>query len=394
MISFFIPGGIVFLFALITLALDYQGKIPTGIINLIPLIILASSLLFGIVFKKSRLILGVILVLSCGLLLYKDYVNYELNIYLISFYLPLNMFVIYNLYDRGIFRLSIVKYLFILLIQASLYVYISSYEKVFVTKVISTEVMTGYMIGGFVLTRASLILCLSVLIYLLFEFFIRKETSSGVFFWSLNTSLLMFYASLGMNDRIFIISCAGFVLLISFVMSSYDVAYRDKLTELPSRRAFDEYITGLGDHYSIGMVDIDFFKKFNDKYGHDIGDQVLKLVAVKLSKIKGGGRAFRYGGEEFSVVFAGRDIEHAHEHLEDLRREIESQEFKVRDKKRPRRKPKIPVFTTKAKNEKITVSIGIAEKNDKLEKVGEVIKAADIALYRAKKDGRNRVCLK
>lgn len=394
MIPFLIPGGLVFLLTLIILALNYQGKLSTGIINIIPLIILASSVLFGVVFKKSRLILGVIVVLSCGLLLYKKYVDYDLNIYLLSFYLPLNIFIIYNLHDRGIFKLSIAKYLFILLIQAAVYAYVSSYEKVFVTKVISTDLMTGYMIDGFALTRASLIVCLSVLIYLLFEYFIRKELSSEMFFWSLITAMLIFYSSLGMNDRIFIISCAGFVLLIGFVMSSYDVAYKDKLTELPSRRAFDEYITELGDQYSIGMVDIDFFKKFNDKYGHDIGDQVLKLVAAKLAKIKGGGRAFRYGGEEFSVVFAGRDIEYAHEHLEELRREIESQEFKVRHKKRPRKKPKIPVFTSKAKNEKITVSIGVAEKNDKHENVGEVKKAADNALYKAKKDGRNRVCFK
>lgn len=394
MISFFIPGGIIFLLTVIVLNSGYLDKVSTRIIEIIPLIILASSVLFGAVFKKSRLILGVIIVLVTGLLMYKNYVDYKLNIYLLSFCLPFNIFIIYNLRDRGIFRLSIVKYLFLLVAQALVYIYISNYEKVFISNVISEDAINNYIFDGFTFTRASLIICLSVLIYLLWEYFVKKESSSKVFFWSLVTSLVIFYSVLQQEERIFVISSAGFILLISFIMSSYDVAYKDKLTELPTRRSFDEYISELGDQYSIGMVDIDFFKKFNDKYGHDIGDQVLKLVGAKLAKLKGGGRAFRYGGEEFAVVFAGRDAEYSYEYLEDLRKEIESQEFKVRGEKRPRKKPKIPVFRSKTKNEKITVSIGIAGKNDKLENVSEVIKAADIALYKAKREGRNRVCSK
>lgn len=394
MISFFIPGGIIFLLTIIILKTGYLDEVSTRFVEIFPLIIMASSVLFGTVFKKSRLVLGVIVVLICGLLLYENYVDYKLNMYLISFCLPLNMFIIYNLHDRGIFKLSIVKYLFLLLAQTLVYIYISRYEKVFLFKVISEDAIDKYLLNGFEFTQASLIVCLSVLIYLVWEYFLKKELSSRVFFWSLVTSLMIFYSSLELDDRLFIISCAGFILLISFIMSSYDVAYKDKLTDLPARRSFDEYITELGNHYAIGMVDIDFFKKFNDKYGHDIGDQVLKLVAGKLAKIKGGGRAFRYGGEEFAVVFDGRDAEYSYEYLENLRQEIENQEFKVRGKSRPRKKPKIPIFQSKTRNEKITVSIGIAEKNDKLENVYEVIKAADTALYKAKREGRNRVCCK
>jgi len=76
----------------------------------------------------------------------------------------------------------------------------------------------------------------------------------------------------------------------------------------------------------------------------------------------------------------------------DLREDIEKQQFNVRGKKRPGKKPTIPVFFRRAKNEKITVSIGVAQKSEKLNDVHKVIKAADDALYKAKKDGRNRVC--
>ena len=58
----------------------------------------------------------------------------------------------------------------------------------------------------------------------------------------------------------------------------------------------------------MAMIDVDHFKKFNDTHGHDIGDQVLKLVAARLAQVEGGGIAYRYGGEEFAVLFPDRPI--------------------------------------------------------------------------------------
>lgn len=394
MISFFLPGGVVLVSLALVLKIDYLNNQFHRVTEIFPFIILLSSMLIGIVFKRSRLVLSVVVVLVGGFVLFEDYLNDQLNIYLLSFYFPINIFIIYNFHDRGIFKLSFMKYLGLFLVQAFIYIYIYKYQKVFMENVLSANTITDYMYSGLLLTKASLIVYLSVLVYLLSDFFIRKETSSKAFFWSLLTLLVMFYSGLSPDERFITVSTAGFILLISFLISSYDVAYKDKLTELPSRRSFDENISELGDSYSIGLVDIDFFKKFNDKYGHDIGDQVLKLVAARLDKVKGGGKAYRYGGEEFAIIFPGRGIEHSYNHLEELRKDVENQEFHVRGKKRPRKKPKIPVFLGKSKKEKITVSIGIAEKNDKLSDVHEVIKAADVALYKAKKEGRNRVCYK
>ena len=71
------------------------------------------------------------------------------------------------------------------------------------------------------------------------------------------------------------------------------------------------------------MIDIDHFKQFNDAHGHHIGDQVLKLVAGRLAKVAGGGIAYRYGGEEFSVLFPDRNAAQARPHLEAVRGAIE-----------------------------------------------------------------------
>ena len=78
------------------------------------------------------------------------------------------------------------------------------------------------------------------------------------------------------------------------------------------------------------VVDIDHFKSFNDTYGHDIGDHVLRMVAGKLAQVTGGGAAYRVGGEEFTVLFQGKGVHEVVPHLEILRTTIESSNFSVR----------------------------------------------------------------
>ena len=86
------------------------------------------------------------------------------------------------------------------------------------------------------------------------------------------------------------------------------------------------------------MIDVDYFKKFNDTFGHKTGDQVLKMIASRLGKISGGAKTFRYGGEEFTAIFAGKAVEEAISHIEDFREAIGSTPFVVRDCKRRRKK--------------------------------------------------------
>ena len=188
---------------------------------------------------------------------------------------------------------------------------------------------------------------------------------------------------------------AGLILVFAVLEHGYDIAYRDELTGLPGRRAFNNVMAQLGGTYAIAMCDVDHFKKFNDTYGHDTGDQVLRMVAAQLSQVGGRGRAFRYGGEEFLVVFRGRSAKEAEPFVESLRRSIAERGFVLRSSDRPARKP-APAKETKqtsAPRVNITLSIGIAERSKRHSTPELVLDAADAALYRAKEAGRNCVML-
>jgi len=105
------------------------------------------------------------------------------------------------------------------------------------------------------------------------------------------------------------------------------------------------------------------------------------------------GKAYRYGGEEFVIVCDGSDYERARVAMDDLRLAISGRRFGVRGKRRPRKKPELPVGRTGGRSEPITVtvSIGIARRSDRNPSPQDVLSAADKALYRAKGAGRNRV---
>ena len=174
------------------------------------------------------------------------------------------------------------------------------------------------------------------------------------------------------------------------VVDSYFLAYRDELTALPSRRALNQRALSLGRKYTLAMVDIDHFKKFNDTYGHDIGDQVLKLVASKLAQVKSSGRVFRYGGEEFTIIFAGKNTEQAKPALEAVRQAIEDYKIVVRQTQRKTKRARTGKKAEQVKTVSVTISIGLAAKTSKLS-FEQTLKLADQALYRAKKSGRNKV---
>ncbi len=207
--------------------------------------------------------------------------------------------------------------------------------------------------------------------------FMRRTKVEQGLLWALVAVFLGLYEIAQPQALLFYFGAAGLVLVLAVLEHGYEIAYRDELTGLPGRRAFTNAMGQLGSTYAIAMCDVDHFKRFNDTYGHEAGDQLLKAVAAELSQVGGGGRAFRYGGEEFLVVFRGRTAKEAAPYAESLRRAIANARLDPRAADRP--------------SIGISVSIGIGEKSTRHSTPELVLEAADTALYRAKEAGRNCV---
>ncbi len=168
------------------------------------------------------------------------------------------------------------------------------------------------------------------------------------------------------------------------VQLSIEAAITDALTGLHNRRYMESHLASLveqatarGKPLSVLVLDIDYFKPINDTYGHDAGDDVLREFAIRVRKsIRGIDLACRYGGEEFVVVMPETDMAVAATVAERLRRRIATEAFPVEQGKRAI---------------EVTISIGIAAIENAEDTAAGLIKRADQALYRAKRDGRNRV---
>lgn len=393
-----VPHGL--LLGAISVYLHHGASAPVlaTIQSLYPAGVLIVGLLLGWRFNRSRLIftLAVLTLADRALLDLSGTAGQpgaaKAVFDIVSFLLPLNYLAFALLTERGLLTARGGLRVGFILLQVLVVLVVYSYQPAKVLTWLNYCLLDKRLFFWTPLTQPGLCAYLGVAALLLTRFvFYRKSMESG-FFWSLVATVAALHAPQGFTTIYF--ATAGFIPVVALIETSYSLAYRDELTELPTRRALKEYLLKLGSRYTVAMVDVDHFKQFNDKYGHDVGDQVLRMVAGKLAEVSGGGKAFRYGGEEFTVIFSGKSLSEVMVHLEALRAAIEIACFTLRGRKRPRNKPQNMVLRSLARKRlSVTVSIGVAERGSRANDPEMVLKAADKALYRAKEGGRNKVSL-
>lgn len=224
----------------------------------------------------------------------------------------------------------------------------------------------------------------------------RPDPLTRGFLWAVASGLLALAARPGpdvggLPVPTLLLTTAGLCLTVAVIETAYALAYRDALTGLPSRRALDDALRRTEGPFALAMVDVDHFKAVNDTHGHDVGDQVLRMVARQLEEVGEGGRAFRYGGEEFAILFPGRATPEVLPTLDDVRQAVGLARFTLRGADRPRKRPKQPRRRSGAPQLAVTVSMGVAHRAAASPAPEAVVKRADEALYRAKQGGRNRI---
>jgi diguanylate cyclase (GGDEF)-like protein len=245
--------------------------------------------------------------------------------------------------------------------------------------------------------QIALIFCAAAVLSLIAKICVERQNTLDVamFFAFIGVIVSLFLCPNRAAQTVFFLALA-LIIATGFARFAYRLAYYDELTGLLGRRALFETLRKLSGRYAVAMIDIDHFKLFNDEYGHDTGDQALKMVAAKLALTRGGAKTYRYGGEEFAIVFNGKNKKEAAPYLEETRAMVEEARFIKRSPKRPKAKLK-DYRKVRGKNGDgehivVTVSVGASDSENALTPL-DVIKSADKALYRAKEQGRNRVVM-
>ncbi|MDF2154488.1 GGDEF domain-containing protein [Vibrio sp. CAU 1672] len=401
--------GVRFLFPIVLLAFVSQGmdsiiqltKNNWGVAENLPYVLLSSALLMCYSFRQGRACkVCIAMLLSYFIIQYRLQVPLSsgttlLELTLLTTLLPVSLFAVFLFDEDGFDSKAILIYILLL----AMFVFWS-----YIT-------LSYYVEGGFEdwtngilfivpsISKLPLVLvlyCVGIILFLAILLLRKNEIIHAILYSAivLASATFIFFDVQYISSTMY--TLMGLLIIVYSTSASYQLAFTDSLTQVPSRRALDLDLKHLGRKYTIAMLDIDHFKKFNDTYGHDVGDDVLKMVASRLSKTSGGAIAYRFGGEEFTLVFKGKYAEQCKTYIEDARMQIEQYGVVVRNEMlRPddheQGIQKRGKGDAEHKTVFVTASFGVADSRVERDPE-EVIKLADDALYKAKKAGRN--CIK
>lgn len=382
--ALFVPEGLLLIAAVILLQIDSLQDPIASVARFAAYGLFLVGALLAWRFHRNQLLLALVVLALADLGLASGASRQA-----IALLLPLNLVLLALVPERGFLTPSGIARAVAILLQVPLVVLAGRSERL--TALLDTHLLPQPEVPWTDLGDVALAATTAGFVVLLTRALFRPDATGRGLLWVLVAAVLALNAA-APYARSFYMATAGLILVVAVIETSYSMAYRDGLTSLPARRALDEALRRLGGQYTVAMADVDHFKRLNDEYGHDVGDQVLRMVAAKLEKVSGGGRAFRYGGEEFAILFPRKSVEDVLLFLESARQEIEDTKFKLRGPDRPRKMPKhARKGGRRAKRLAVTVSIGVAQPSGRQANPLAVIDAADQALYRAKQAGRNRI---
>ena len=390
---FFIPGGLLWLGTVVSVQKGWNHYLPTAVLHLAPSVVVCGGILLGWRFNRSKLVFALLAIFTVERLMSLPLgVGHAIIVKVAGVLLPLNLAYYALMTERGFLTRRGIIRLVLFGMQPFVVVAVFVWRPETLQRLLNASLFQFPFTIPLPITDSMLCSFSIGFLLILFAYVRRRSPLDNAFLWATAAVFMALATTQAPVAVSLFLTVAGLILIIGVIEAAHSMAFRDQLTGLPGRRSLEEDLLKLGGRYAVAMVDIDFFKKFNDTYGHDVGDQVLRMVAGKMAQVGGGGKAFRYGGEEFTVLFSGKDPEEAVSHLERLRKTIESSGFALRAGKRHRNGHTKRGKRGKSRKVSVTVSIGVAGRPEaRQEGPQQAIKEADKALYKAKKGGRNRV---
>ncbi|WP_455387642.1 GGDEF domain-containing protein [Petrachloros mirabilis] len=397
--TFFIPGGLI-LFAAIGF-LRPQG-LPSWLnqpIAAFPYVVLAFGLIFGWYLSHVRMIFWLLaLALADRALLVFPVMGSDpspLNNTIFSItavLLPLNLLALFILKDNTTSTIRSAIGLIAFLVQPFLVLWLCKPEQQDLVAVFQPTYVSWISTSWTRIPQAALLMLFVAGLVHLLRFTIKRDPFDGGSAWAITAVFLAFHGQqLGWQSTNFF-ATAELILFVSLIQSSYQHTYRDDLTGIAGRLAYDEATAQAGKQFALAVLSIDQLKTYAGTHGKSVAEQILKLVAPKVQANCLGGRVFRISGEELTLLFANQSAVETLIALEQVRKAVETVTLYLRGRDRvweDRRGTKSP--GSKDRELPLSVSIGVAGKSEESATLNLVIKSAYRALYEAKAAGGNVV---
>jgi diguanylate cyclase (GGDEF)-like protein len=398
LLSFFIPGGLLFLVTVIILHLKILDKVLPGVAIIFPFIVYGAGILLALRFKRIWLLLAIFILALANLLLQlfatDTAVSTEagrLVFNAISLLLPFNLYLFSFLKKRGAITRQSILFLGGIFLQGGGVAYIYRYQNLGASALLEYPYINWSLLEHIPLSQPALFIYGIVFLYFLARYIRIREAIERAFFWA----LILTFSALIVNriapaSSIYF-ATAGFILVISMIENIYLEGFRDELTDLPTSQVLMGNLSKIKTGYTVAMIEIDHFRKLKDNHGRKVSKQIIRMVSSKLASVTGG-MPFRYRDAVFLVVFPEMFVQETMSRLEKLRVTIKESAFILPKQKHSHKKLK-GLKGQKIQPDKtpLSVSIGVAERIDLDIRPQQIIKSAEEALYFARKEGRDRI---
>ena len=397
-IAFLLPGGVIFLAAIGFLRPHGLPQWIQGPVQTLPLIVLGFGLFFGWYLSSSRLILSLIVLALADRAIIQfpptdpDIGSANHAIFAATtLLLPINLMALCLIKEeaistwRGILRLPLV------LIQPFLVLWLSLPDQAGFAQSLQQPLLPMLKTGLTPLSQSALLAFGGALLLIGVRCIVEKNPLDSGALWALLTSFVAFQGlQYGWSATNFF-SAAGLILFLTLIQASHQQVYRDALTGIPGKLAYEEAVTGLGKEYVVAVVGIDQLKQYGNQHGRPVSEQLLRLIAPKIVAAAGAGKVFRLAGEEFTILFPRKTTTETLVALEAVRKAVEQTTMCLRGGDRVREAGGLSRTGSSDEELVVTASIGVAEAGYARSSLELVTKAAYRALYDAKGEGGNLV---
>jgi diguanylate cyclase (GGDEF)-like protein len=395
---FVFPGGLLFLVAVGFLRPSGLPLWCQSAVAALPYLALAFGLLFGWYFASTRMLFTLVTLAFADRVLVafplqKDPDPVSQIVFSVSaFLVPMNLLGFSILQEGRAGTIRQAMRVILLLIQPVVVVWLCQPAQQDLALALVTSGLTGWSTSWTPIPQAALLAFLIAVTMQVSRFALSRNPMDAGAAWALGTVFLAYHCTqFGWNATHYL-SAAALIVFVSLVQASYQETYRDELTGIPGRMAYEETTAQLGGNFALAVLAIDQLKSYAGSHGRPVVEQVLKLVSQKVESACHGGRVFRVSGEELTLLFPQQSAMEALVALNNVRKTVESASLFLRGRDRVwdnTRGTKSPGRKDRALP--VTASIGVAERSGDEASLGLVIKSAYRALYEAKAGGGNAV---